>query len=66
MSAVSEWDGFDMDNFTPMYCDLNSFDAVRNFCKQVDEFRLSKPIDVLICNAGTDGLSEGESTAARS
>jgi NAD(P)-dependent dehydrogenase (short-subunit alcohol dehydrogenase family) len=53
MSAVEEWDGFDTDSFTPMYCDLNSFDTVRSFCKQVDEFRLSKPVDILICNAGT-------------
>lgn len=52
MEAVAEVDGFDMDNFTPMYCELNSFDSVRKFCKTVDEFRLSKPIDRLICNAG--------------
>ncbi|KAL7570308.1 hypothetical protein ACA910_017157 [Epithemia clementina (nom. ined.)] len=52
MEAVAEVDGFDMNNFTPMYCELNSFDSVREFCKKVDEFRLSKPIDRLICNAG--------------
>ncbi|KAL7558214.1 hypothetical protein ACA910_016096 [Epithemia clementina (nom. ined.)] len=52
MEAVAEVDGFDMNNFTPMYCELNSFDSVRQFCKKVDEFRLSKPIDRLICNAG--------------
>jgi protochlorophyllide reductase len=52
MEAVAEVDGFDMDNFTPMYCELNSFDSVRKFCDEVDKFRMSKPIDRLICNAG--------------
>lgn len=52
MEAVAEIDGFDLENFTPMECELNSFESVRNFCKNVNEFRLSKPIDRLICNAG--------------
>jgi len=52
MEAVAEIDGLDTDNFTPIHCDLNSFDSVRNFCSRVDEFRLSKPVDRLICNAG--------------
>jgi len=52
MEVVAEVDGFDMENFTPMYCELNSFESVRAFCKNVDEFRGSKPLDRLICNAG--------------
>jgi NADP-dependent 3-hydroxy acid dehydrogenase YdfG len=52
MEAVAEIDEFDMNHFTPMYCELNSFDSVRNFCKQVNEFRMSKSIDRLVCNAG--------------
>jgi protochlorophyllide reductase len=52
MEAVAEIDGWDKDAFTPMYCEMNSFDSVREFCKNVDTFRLSKPIDRLICNAG--------------
>ncbi|CAB9512568.1 Protochlorophyllide reductase A, chloroplastic [Seminavis robusta] len=52
MEAVADVDGFDLDNFTPMYCEMNSFDSVRQFCKNVDEFRGSKPIDRLVCNAG--------------
>jgi NAD(P)-dependent dehydrogenase (short-subunit alcohol dehydrogenase family) len=52
MEAVAEVDGFDLENFTPMYCELNSFESVRAFCKKVDEFRLTKPLDRLICNAG--------------
>jgi len=52
MEAVAEIDGFDMDNFTPMQCELNSFQSVRQFCKNLDEFRMTKPIDRLVCNAG--------------
>lgn len=52
MEVVAEVDGFDMEHFTPMYCELNSFESVRAFCKNVDKFRGSKPLDRLICNAG--------------
>lgn len=52
MEAVAELDGFDLKSFTPMYCEMNSFESVAQFCDQVNEFRLSKPIDRLICNAG--------------
>jgi len=52
MEVVAEVDGFDLENFTPMYCELNSFASVRAFCNSVDEFRGSKPLDRLICNAG--------------
>eukprot|EP00538_Stauroneis_constricta_P011407 CAMPEP_0119546770 /NCGR_PEP_ID=MMETSP1352-20130426/1039_1 /TAXON_ID=265584 /ORGANISM="Stauroneis constricta, Strain CCMP1120" /LENGTH=660 /DNA_ID=CAMNT_0007591497 /DNA_START=55 /DNA_END=2037 /DNA_ORIENTATION=+ len=53
MQAVAEIDGFpNMKHFTPMHCELNSFESVRNFCQQVNDFRLTKPIDRLICNAG--------------
>jgi len=52
MEAVAEVDGFDLENFTPMYCEMNSFDSVRQFCKNVDELRGDKPLDRLVCNAG--------------
>lgn len=52
MEAVAEIDGFDTTNFTPMHVELNSFDSVRNFCDEVKKFKLSKPIDRLVCNAG--------------
>ena len=52
MEAVAEVDGFDLENFTPMYCEMNSFESVRQFCKNVDEFRGDKPLDRLVCNAG--------------
>jgi len=52
MEAVAELDGFDIDNFTPMHLELNSFESVHKFCEELNEFKLSKPIDRLICNAG--------------
>jgi len=52
MEAVAEIDGFDMDHFTPMECELNSFASVRKFCQDLNEFRMEKPLDRLICNAG--------------
>jgi NAD(P)-dependent dehydrogenase (short-subunit alcohol dehydrogenase family) len=52
MEVVADVDGFNMENFTPMYCELNSFDSVTEFCNNLDKFRMSKPIDRLICNAG--------------
>ncbi len=52
MEAVAEVDGFDMDNFTPMQVELNDFASVRKFCDDLKEFKLSKPLDRLVCNAG--------------
>jgi len=52
MEAVAEIDGFDMDHFTPMECELNSFESVRAFCGSLDKFRMEKCVDRLICNAG--------------
>lgn len=52
MEVVAELDEFDENNFTPMEVELNSFDSVRQFCKNLEEFKCDKPIDRLICNAG--------------
>lgn len=52
MEAVAEIDGFDTDHFTPIECELNSFESVRAFCDNLDKFRMEKPVDRLICNAG--------------
>jgi len=52
MEAVAEIDGFDMDHFTPIECELNSFESVRTFCESLDKYRMEKPVDRLICNAG--------------
>jgi NAD(P)-dependent dehydrogenase (short-subunit alcohol dehydrogenase family) len=52
MEAVAEIDEFPSENFTPMYCELNSFDSVKQFCKNLEEFKGPKPVDRLLCNAG--------------
>ncbi len=52
MEVVAEVDGFNLENFTPMQVELNSFDSVKNFCDELKEFKLSKPVDRLVCNAG--------------
>lgn len=51
MEAVAELDEFDLDSFTPMHVELNSYDSVREFCKNLDEFKMGRPLDRLICNA---------------
>jgi len=52
MEAVAEIDGFNMDNFHIMDCELNSFASVHKFCDELKEYQLGKPIDRLLCNAG--------------
>lgn len=52
METVAEIDGFDLKHFTPMQCELNSFDSVKEFCDNINDFRMNKPLDRLICNAG--------------
>ena len=51
MTIVAEEEGFDMKNFTPLQCDLASFESVRAFSKNVIEYLEGKPIDRLVCNA---------------
>jgi len=52
MEAVAEIDGFNMDNFHIMECELNSFASVHKFCDDLKDFQMAKPLDRLICNAG--------------
>jgi len=52
METVAEIDGFDLQHFTPMKCELNSFESVKTFCDNINDFRMNKPLDRLICNAG--------------
>jgi len=52
MEVVAEMDGLDTENFTPMHVELNSFESVRKFCQDVRDFKSTKPIDRLVCNAG--------------
>jgi protochlorophyllide reductase len=51
MQQVAEEENFDMSNFTPLECDLGSFKSVRDFSKNLNEFRTGKPIDRLVFNA---------------
>jgi len=51
MEAVAEIEEFDPDSFTAMHIELNSYDSVRSFCKELETFKEAKPIDRLICNA---------------
>lgn len=52
MEAVAELDEWPLDRFTPMECELNSFQSVRDFCDNLKEWKVGKPVDRLICNAG--------------
>ena len=40
-----------MSSFTAMEIELNSYESVRSFCKELDKFKVGKPIDRLVCNA---------------
>lgn len=51
MELVAELDGFDPKLFTPMECELANYTSVREFCKNLNEWKAAKPIDRLICNA---------------
>jgi protochlorophyllide reductase len=52
MDVVAGLDDFDRDNFTPMHLDLNSFSSVQSFVDELFEFKKTKPVDRLVCNAG--------------
>lgn len=41
------------DAYTTMECDLASFDSVRSFCDELEEWRGSKKIDRLVLGAST-------------
>ena len=51
MSKVAEEDEFNMKDFTPMELDLASFDSVKKFAKNLEEFKCERPLDRLVCNA---------------
>ena len=51
MEAVAEIDEFNPELFTPMEVELNSFESVRKFCNDLNEFKLGRPLDRLLCNA---------------
>lgn len=49
--AAEEFEGVDLNNFTPLECDLASFTSVRKFASNVNEVRAGKAIDRLVFNA---------------
>ena len=58
IGGVKTMAGFEAtEDFTPIVCDLNSFESVNEFCDQVQEFTLGKPLDRLVCHAGNEGSS---------
>ena len=50
MEVIAELDEFG-ESFTAMKCELNSFASVQKFCEDVKEWKGTKPISRLICNA---------------
>lgn len=57
VSSLSSASSQQTDHFTPIECDLNSFDSVRSFCSEVNEFRLTKPLDRLVCLSAAESDS---------
>ena len=51
MNVVAEVEGFDPKSFTVMKLDLASFQSVRDFVTELNEFKAGKPLDRLVCNA---------------
>lgn len=51
MATIAEEEGFSGSDFTPMLCDLCSFESVRKFAANVVNFVDEEPIDRLVCNA---------------
>mmetsp|Transcript_12996 Transcript_12996/g.18934 ORF Transcript_12996/g.18934 Transcript_12996/m.18934 type:complete len:561 (-) Transcript_12996:484-2166(-) len=52
MEAVAELDEFNSNDFTAMHVELNSFESVHKFCDELKEWKMNKPLDRLVCNAG--------------
>lgn len=51
MNLIAEEEDFNPKDYTVMECDLQSFDSVRHFAKELIEFKAEKPLDRLVCNA---------------
>ena len=63
IGGVKDMNGFDAtDDFTPLPCDLNSLDSVNEFCDQVQEVTLGKPLDRLVCHASEEYYRDGGSS----
>jgi protochlorophyllide reductase len=51
MRTAAKDEDFPDEDFTPIKAKLDSFESVRSFCKELDQLKLNRPIDRLICNA---------------
>ena len=51
MEVIAEVDDIPMDKISIIPVDLNSFASVKKFTDEVNEFRLDRPLDRLVCNA---------------
>ncbi|KAJ1442295.1 hypothetical protein B484DRAFT_414837 [Ochromonadaceae sp. CCMP2298] len=51
MALVAEEEGFEKGSFSVMECDLNSFQSVRTFASQLQQFKCDRPLDRLVLNA---------------
>jgi protochlorophyllide reductase len=51
MEVVAEMDAFPPELFTPMHIELNSFESVKKFVSELNEWKGAKHVDRLICNA---------------
>lgn len=51
MEVIAELDEIPQDRFTILPVDLNSFASVKQFTDRVNEYRLNRPLDRLVCNA---------------
>lgn len=54
MEAVAEAEEFDPASFTAMRLELASFQSVREFCDQVEQFRMDRPIDRFVPERSMD------------
>jgi light-dependent protochlorophyllide reductase len=64
MYAAAKDEDVPLDELTALQVDLDSFDSVRAFCKDLEKSKLNKPIDRLICNAATYVPSESPAWSA--
>ena len=51
MEVIAEIDAIPLDKISIMHVDLNSFDSVKKFTENFNDFRMNRPLDRLVCNA---------------
>jgi protochlorophyllide reductase len=51
MKEIAETEGFDSNSYSVLPLDLASFDSTRDFVKNLNTVKKSRPLDRLVCNA---------------